>query len=84
MAMLSDTLRTPKWLRVELSHDPRTLEYRLDIGIQCRDGWAQLVSMETPLDYRHTDSRVMRKKVASELAHNFITRKLAIEILENT
>lgn len=84
MAMLSDTLRTPKWLRIELSHDPRTLEYRLDIGIQCRDGWAHLVSMETPLDYRHTDTLVMRKKDAYELAHNFITRKLAIETLENT
>ena len=84
MAMLSDTLRTPKWLRVELSHDPRTLEYRLDIGVRCRDGWAHLASMEAPIDFANGDTLALKKVKAYEIAHNFVTRKLAIETLENT
>jgi hypothetical protein len=84
MAMRSEELRTPSWLRVDISHDPRTFEYRLDIGVMCKDGWAHLVSMEIPISFGNGDTLEMRKAKAYELAHNFITRKLAIETLEST
>lgn len=84
MAMRSEELRTPSWLRVDISHDPRTFEYRLDIGVRCRDGWAHIASMECPIGFGTPDMVEMRKAKAYELAHNFITRKLAIETLENT
>lgn len=84
MAMRSESLLSPSWLRVEIKHDVRTLEYRLDIGVRCRDGWAHLVSMECPIGYGTPDMVEMRKAKAYELAHNFITKQLAIETLENT
>ena len=84
MAMRSEVLRAPSWLRVEITHDPRTFEYRLDIGIRCRDGWAHLVSMEVPISLATGDTLEHKKAKAYELAHEFITRKLAIETLENT
>ena len=83
MAMRSEAIRTPNWLRVEITHDPRSFEYRLDIGIRCHDGWAHLVSMA--LDPSAFNESVFNKKTeAYQMAHNFITRKLAIETLENT
>lgn len=84
MAMRSEAIRTPNWLRVELTHDVRTFEHRLDIGVRCEDGWAHLVSMACPISFANGDTLEYKKAKAYELAHNFITRKLAIETLENT
>ncbi len=84
MAMLNEALRTPDWLRVEITYDVRTLEYRLDIGVKCKDGWAHLVSMEVPVGSSTSGGADLSKARAYDLAHEFITRKLAIETLENT
>lgn len=84
MAMRSEAIRTPDWLRVEISHDPRSFEYRLDIGVRCKEGWAHLVSMEVPISFANGDTLEYKKAKAYALAHDFITRKLAIETLENT
>ena len=84
MAMRSEAIRTPNWLRVEITHDPRTFEYRLDIGVRCRNGWAHLTSMDVPISFSDGDFLDISKAKAYELAHTFITRKLAIETLEKT
>ena len=84
MAMRSEAIRTPNWLRVEITHDPRSFEYRLDIGVRCKEGWAHLVSMEVPISFANGDTLEYKKAKAYALAHDFITRKLAIETLENT
>lgn len=80
----SDVLRTPPWLRVEATFDDRAMDYKVDVGIKCRDGWAHLVSMDTPIGFGNGDTLDISKAQAYERAHNFITRKLAIETLENT
>ena len=83
MATRSEVLRAPNWLRVEITHDPRSFEYRLDIGVKCHDGWAHIVSMS--VDPSAFNEEVFNKKLeALQQAHGFITRKLAIETLENT
>lgn len=83
MAMRSESLKTPNWLRVDITHDPRSFDLRLDIGIRCHDGWAHLVSLA--LDPSGFGETVFNKKLeAYQRAHEFITIKLASETLEKT
>jgi hypothetical protein len=83
MAMRSEAIRTPDWLRVEITHDPRSFEYRLDIGVKCHDGWAHIVSLMA--DPSAFGSEVFNKKLeVFQKHHEFVTRKLAVETLEKT
>lgn len=84
MARRNEALMTPSWLRVEIAFDDRAMDYKINIGIRCMDGWAHLVSMDTPLGFRNGDTLDLSKAKALDVAHNFITRQLAIETLENT
>ena len=83
MATRSETIRTPDWLRVEFTHDPRTFEYRLDVGVRAKDGWAHLVSLDVA-QARHIDAGFDTKLALYQKHHEFATRKLATETLEKT
>lgn len=82
MAMRSEVMRTPDWLRVEVTHDPRNFDYRLDIAVRCDDGWAHLVSLEVDPQF---GSEMRSKKLGVyQRHHEFATRRLASETLERT
>ena len=83
MAMRSEVLRTPDWLRVEIRHDPRDFTHRLDVGVRCKDGWAHLVSLEVD-QANYVDVGFDKKLRVLQRHHEFVTKKLATETLENT
>ena len=85
MAMRNEAIRTPDWLRVEISHDPRHFDAVLNIGVRCKDGWAHLVSLNIDAAatlYEH--GAEFTKLRAYQRHHEFVTRKLATETLEKT
>jgi len=81
MAMRSEVIRTPEWLRVEIGHDPNTLEYVMNIGVKCYDGWAHLVSLDVADAYYEGNKSFSKLSVCRE-HHEFVTKKLAILALE--
>jgi hypothetical protein len=83
MAMRNEIMRTPDWLRVEIRHDPRSFEYRLDVGIKCNDGWAHAVCVG--LDSALSMDHGFNKKVeVLQRIHEHVTKQLAVATLENT
>lgn len=84
MATLSESLMTPSWLRVELSTDYQSMDQRLNVGFRCRDGWAHIVSLPASLSFSNRDMTESTKREVYERLHQFITKQLAIETLENT
>lgn len=84
MAMRNETIRTPDWLRVEITHDPRNFDAVLNIGVKCKDGWAHLVSLSVDDASAYLHVAEFTKLRAYQKHHEFVTRKLATETLENT
>lgn len=84
MAMLNEVIRTPEWLRVEITPDPRSFSVMLNIGVKCMDGWAHLVSLEVDDAMGYLQRGEYTKLRTYQLHHEFATKKLASETLENT
>jgi hypothetical protein len=83
MAMRNEVLQTPNWLRVEIRHDPRNFEHRLDIGIKCHDGWAHVVCVGLDLALS-VDAGFDKKVELLQRIHEHVTKQLAIATLEHT
>lgn len=84
MALQSNALRTPSWMRAELAVDARTLDERLNVGVRCKDGWAHIVTLSLPRSFANGDILDVSRAEVYTVMHQFITKQLAIETLENT
>lgn len=84
MAMLNEVIRTPEWLRVEITPDPLSFSVMLNIGVKCVDGWAHLVSLDVHDATGYLQRAEYTKLRTYQLQHEFITKKLASETLEKT
>lgn len=83
MAKLSEHLKTPSWLRVEVSTDHYNMTHTVRVGVDCRDGFAHVLTLDVERFSFATSADESREQILRQ-AHEFITKQLAILELEKT